>query len=77
MDLVINSRTEADITRTAGEIAEKYGVSVTPVAADITTSSTDHSCRINLSRALKYERISRKSYRKEKRRGVTTATTTQ
>ena len=37
VDLVINSRTEADITRTAEEIARKYGVSVTPVAADITT----------------------------------------
>ncbi len=37
VDLVINSRTEADITRTADEIAAKYGVSVTPVAADITT----------------------------------------
>ncbi len=37
VDLVINSRTEADITQTAREIAEKYGVSVTPVAADITT----------------------------------------
>ncbi|VDS08353.1 3-oxoacyl-[acyl-carrier-protein] reductase FabG [Paracoccus haematequi] len=37
VDLVINSRTEADITRTAKEIAAKYGVGVTPVAADITT----------------------------------------
>ncbi|RJE80898.1 SDR family oxidoreductase [Paracoccus sp. JM45] len=37
VDLVINSRTEADITQTAHEIAAKYGVSVTPVAADITT----------------------------------------
>ena len=37
VDLVINSRTEADITRTADEIAARYGVSVTPVAADITT----------------------------------------
>ena len=36
VDLVINSRTEADITRTADEIAARYGVSVTPVAADIT-----------------------------------------
>lgn len=36
VDLVINSRTEADITQTAEEIARKYGVSVTPVAADIT-----------------------------------------
>lgn len=37
VNLVINSRTEADITRTAKEIADKYGVEVTPVAADITT----------------------------------------
>ena len=37
VDLVINSRTEVDITRTADEIARKHGVSVTPVAADITT----------------------------------------
>lgn len=37
VDLVINSRTEADITRTAQDIAATYGVSVTPVAADITT----------------------------------------
>lgn len=38
VDLVINSRTEAEITQTAHEIAETYGVSVTPVAADITTA---------------------------------------
>lgn len=37
VDLVVNSRTEAEIARTAEEIAAKYGVSVTPVAADITT----------------------------------------
>lgn len=37
VDLVVNSRTEAEITRTAREIAAKYGVEVTPVAADITT----------------------------------------
>ncbi|AUH33291.1 SDR family oxidoreductase [Paracoccus tegillarcae] len=37
VDLVINSRTEADITATAREIADKYGVEVVPVAADITT----------------------------------------
>lgn len=37
VDLVINSRTESEVTKTAGEIAAKYGVSVTPVAADITT----------------------------------------
>lgn len=38
VDLVINSRTESEITRTASEIAAKYGVSVTPIAADITTN---------------------------------------
>jgi 3-oxoacyl-[acyl-carrier protein] reductase len=37
VDLVINSRTEADITRTAEAIAGKYGVRVIAVAADITT----------------------------------------
>lgn len=37
VDLVINSRTEAEIERTADEIAAKYGVTVTCVAADITT----------------------------------------
>lgn len=37
VDLVINSRTESEITRTADEIAARHGVSVTPVAADITT----------------------------------------
>jgi 3-oxoacyl-[acyl-carrier protein] reductase len=37
VDLVINSRTKSEITRTADEIAAKYGVSVTPIAADITT----------------------------------------
>lgn len=37
VNLVINSRTKADITRTAQEIADKYSVEVTPVAADITT----------------------------------------
>lgn len=38
VNLVINSRTEADITATARELADKYGVQVTPVAADITTA---------------------------------------
>lgn len=38
VDLVINSRTEADINATADEIADKYGVQVTPVAADITAA---------------------------------------
>ena len=37
VDMVINSRTESDITRTAEEIAAKHGVDVIPVAADITT----------------------------------------
>ena len=37
VNLVINARTEAEITRTAREIAERHGVEVTPVAADITT----------------------------------------
>lgn len=37
VNLVINSRTEADITATAQELADKYGVEVTPIAADITT----------------------------------------
>lgn len=37
VDLVINSRTEADITQTAKEIADRFGVRVTPVPADITT----------------------------------------
>ena len=37
VDLVINSRTETEITQTAAEIAERYGVEVVPVAADITT----------------------------------------
>ncbi|MDO5647428.1 SDR family oxidoreductase [Paracoccus sp. (in: a-proteobacteria)] len=39
VDLVINSRTHDDITRTASEIADEYGVQVTPVAADITAES--------------------------------------
>lgn len=37
VNLVINARTEAEITRTAREVANKHGVEVTPVAADITT----------------------------------------
>lgn len=39
VNLVINSRTEAEITQTAHEIAKKYGVDVIPVAADITTDA--------------------------------------
>ena len=37
VELTICARTEAEITQTAREIAEKYGVKVTPVACDITT----------------------------------------
>ncbi len=37
VDLVINARSEDVLTRTATEIASRYGVTVTPVAADITT----------------------------------------
>ncbi len=37
VDLVINARGAEALERTAREIAEKHGVSVTPVAADITT----------------------------------------
>lgn len=37
VNLVINARTRGDITQAAFEIADKYGVEVTPVAADITT----------------------------------------
>ncbi|MDM7458464.1 MAG: SDR family oxidoreductase [Paracoccus sp. (in: a-proteobacteria)] len=38
VELVINSRTEADIVRTADEISDRHGVRVTAVAADITTA---------------------------------------
>lgn len=37
VDLVINARSADTLRATADEIAAKYGVSVTPVAADITT----------------------------------------
>lgn len=37
VDLVINARGAEALERTAGEIAAKHGVKVTPVAADITT----------------------------------------
>ncbi len=37
VDLVINARSEGPLTETAGEIAARFGVKVTPVAADITT----------------------------------------
>jgi len=36
--LVINARTESTLIEAANEIAAKYGVSVTPVACDITTT---------------------------------------
>lgn len=36
-DLVINARSEDVLTRTAEDIASRFGVKVTPVAADITT----------------------------------------
>ena len=39
VDLVINARSADALARTAAEIAEKYGVSVTPAAGDITTES--------------------------------------
>ncbi len=39
VDLVINARSADVLARTADEIAGKYGVSVTPVAGDITTES--------------------------------------
>ncbi|WBU63877.1 SDR family oxidoreductase [Paracoccus aerodenitrificans] len=37
VDLVINARGEEQLHETAAEIAARYGVEVTPVAADITT----------------------------------------
>lgn len=37
VDLVINARSEDVLTRTAEDIASRFGVKVTPVAADITT----------------------------------------
>ena len=37
VDLVINARTAETLERTATEIADRHGVTVTPVAADITT----------------------------------------
>lgn len=39
VDLVINARGAKALQQTADEIADRYGVSVTPVAADITTES--------------------------------------
>ena len=38
VNLVINARTEATLIETAEAIAVKYGVSVTPIACDITTA---------------------------------------
>ncbi len=37
VDLLINARSEDVLTRTAEDIASRFGVKVTPVAADITT----------------------------------------
>ena len=37
VNLVINARTRDQITQTAWDIASRYGVEVTPIAADITT----------------------------------------
>lgn len=37
VELVINARTAETLERTASEIADRHGVTVTPVAADITT----------------------------------------
>lgn len=39
VDLVICARTQSEIEATAGEIAAQYGVSVAPVACDITTEA--------------------------------------
>jgi len=38
VDLIINARSAGPLAQAASEIASKYGVSVTPVACDITTS---------------------------------------
>jgi 3-oxoacyl-[acyl-carrier protein] reductase len=38
VNLIINARTESTLIEAAEEIAAKYGVSVTPVACDITTA---------------------------------------
>lgn len=37
VDLVIAARTEADIEKAAAEIADAHGVSITPLACDVTT----------------------------------------
>ncbi|MBL4808369.1 MAG: SDR family oxidoreductase [Rhodobacteraceae bacterium] len=37
VNLIINARSEGPLGQTAAEIAKKYGVSVTPIACDITT----------------------------------------
>jgi len=37
VDIVLNARSQGPLEQTAGEIAERYGVKVTPVAADVTT----------------------------------------
>lgn len=38
VNLIINARTEGPLIEAAEAIASKYGVSVTPVACDITTA---------------------------------------
>ncbi|MEO4001453.1 SDR family oxidoreductase [Mesorhizobium sp. CAU 1732] len=37
VDIVLAARTQGPLEETAGKIAEKYGIKVTPVAADVTT----------------------------------------
>ena len=39
VDLVITARTASELEATAGDIADKYGVSVTPVAGDVKTEA--------------------------------------
>jgi 3-oxoacyl-[acyl-carrier protein] reductase len=38
VDIVLNARSEGPLEQAASEIAERYGVKVTPVAVDVTTS---------------------------------------
>jgi len=37
VDIILNARSQGPLEQTAGEIAERFGVTVTPVAADVTT----------------------------------------
>jgi len=37
VDIVLNARSQGPLEQAAGEIAERYGVKVTPVATDVTT----------------------------------------